>query len=758
MYSSQEWWSNTATGGGNDPGDPIGETLRFRGSTAYLENTTIQCPLEYTFSAWVKTKGPITSIINLFGQNSSAAGTNGPNLAFTSDIFLQYYVNASFTPSVSTAVFRDPSAWYHVVAQQRSDGFTAWVNGESVLATAQVLPGISGNFTIHRNFNGTFLTDEDCYMADVHFIDGQTLDSTTFGRYNANGVWVPRTPVRADGTTALTSEDYGTNGFHLDFHDPANIGEDVAPTGTGHTTANNFTANGFDTTSGDATYDIMQDSPTNNFATINPLFKNGSTKDANLTAAGHTPCWPRPQTIAFPAEGSHMFEWQTGANTGYDLVMISADPNTVNDFGGNSIYIQAGQNTSSPNLNGSYSQVTITGPGTTFQPNNYYQVSWDGTSMRLYQEGALVTTYTNFPDIPQFLGIGNNYDDQYLEFGQRGFKYPIAGFEPLSTAKMFTPTIANGRDHFRAITDTGANILTSAQGAFASGLWWIKDRANANQHQLVDVMNGTSDVWYTPAGTGGHAYAAPAGNSVAWCWLAGDSNVANTDGTVASTVRANNEAGFSIVRWNGAWTTDATAGHGLTQSPDFVIYLGYTGNLIAAWHSAPTPAAGYLYLNSTIGWSTNIDILNSAGMTATTIGIGSFSNGATNTAYVWHSVPGYSAFGSYAGNASDDGPFVYTGFRPAFVLLKCQNAALPWSIFDSTRNTHNPANLKLYPNGTGKENEAPNGSTDGPTFNKIDMLSNGFKLRGSYGNTNGSNTYVYAAFAENPFQAPVTAR
>jgi hypothetical protein len=296
-------------------------------------------------------------------------------------------------------------------------------------------------------------------------------------------------------------------------------------------------------------------------------------------------------------------------------------------------------------------------------------------------------------------------------------------------------------------------ILDQAQAAFPSGgLWWIKDRVNSNQHQLVDVMNGTSDVHQSPAGTGGHAYAAPTGDSVAWCWKAGDSDVANTNGTIPATIRANPDAGFSIVQWIGNQIA-GSVGHGLNGTPDYIIGVGYTGGLLPMWSSAATPAAGYFYLNSAGGWTTNEDIWNSAQMSATTIGVGSSSltnqAGQLLTAYVWTAIPGYSAFGSYTGNGNADGPFVYLGFSPAFVLIK-SNAAGNWWIYDSTRDTYNPSQHPLEANTTAAE-------LTGATHD-IDFLSNGFKMRTTNAAVNSTADYIYAAFAENPFQSPATAR
>jgi hypothetical protein len=316
----------------------------------------------------------------------------------------------------------------------------------------------------------------------------------------------------------------------------------------------------------------------------------------------------------------------------------------------------------------------------------------------------------------------------------------------VSTAELPAVAITNPSDYFSTILDTGANILINAQSTISNGLWWIKDRANTNQHQLVDSVRGTGAVSNIPAQTVA-AYATPAGNSVAWCWNAGGSPVTNNDGSVATQVSANTAAGFSVVTYSMATTTaGATFGHGLDQEPELIFH-----------HNTPGPAGEKIDLayHKDLGTNKYVSFSSSSPSTTltniwtvspTTFGSGIGSNiviaATQHIAYCWHSVPGYSSIGSYVGNGNADGPFVYTGFRPAFVMYKRTDVANDWVIKDSARNVYNPTKLDLYPSTTQAE----------ISHSDIDFTSNGFKLRNALASSNASGgTYIYMAFAEHPF-------
>ena len=215
-------------------------------------------------------------------------------------------------------------------------------------------------------------------------------------------------------------------------------------------------------------------------------------------------------------------------------------------------------------------------------------------------------------------------------------------------------------------------------------------------------------------------------------------------------------AGFSVVTWTNTTFTNATVGHGLGASPSLIITKSRNNTSgWLTWHSS-IGSTQYLLLQTTGAAVTNASAFN--GVSSTTFTLGDNSawgvSGYTYVAYCFAAVAGYSAFGSYTGNGSTDGPFVYCGFRPRWVMIKASSGSgspgnQDWYVLDSSRDTYNLTANKLFPNSSNAENASPNTSTT----NALDFLSNGFKLRTSNdGTNNGSNTYIFAAFAENPFK------
>ena len=243
------------------------------------------------------------------------------------------------------------------------------------------------------------------------------------------------------------------------------------------------------------------------------------------------------------------------------------------------------------------------------------------------------------------------------------------------------------------------------------------------------------------------------GSYVLWNWKAnGGTTSSNTAGNITSTVQVNSTAGFSIVTWTGNENSSATVGHGLGVKPDmvffkrrnatynWVVYCGQLGivggnNMFAYLNltNAAEQGAGFNFTSTTIT-PTN----------------GAPTNSGNMIAYCFAEKQGYSKFGKYVGNGDYDGPFVYTGFKPAFVLLKNASAYESWAVYDTARNIFNLTNLKLSPDTADSENN--NGGIGGTAYNNIDILSNGFKCRSNNAATNASaNTIIYMAFAENPF-------
>jgi len=251
---------------------------------------------------------------------------------------------------------------------------------------------------------------------------------------------------------------------------------------------------------------------------------------------------------------------------------------------------------------------------------------------------------------------------------------------------------------------------------------------------------------------------------VAWCWNAGGVSVTNSAGTnnasVASTYRANKAAGFSIVTYTGSNTTNGTVAHGLGATPSLIILknraadgwfvghtsIGWLGNL-----RLESTSAFYNDAGSNAPWG---DTAPTSNVFTVSIGGGGWANAVGNNyvAYCWAEIPGYSAFGKYdAGNNSN--PFIYTGFKPAFVMIKSYSGAYDqayasWTIYDNKRNPTNKATNPLFANLSAAEGARGNGSSQ-PNVLDIDLLSNGFKILVSATEIN-YGLYVYAAFAETP--------
>jgi hypothetical protein len=366
-------------------------------------------------------------------------------------------------------------------------------------------------------------------------------------------------------------------------------------------------------------------------------------------------------------------------------------------------------------------------------------------------------------------------------FGQRAWAYtPPAGYNALTTKNL--PRLTNAaaiapNQYFDAVTytGTGAAQTITLPGSFQPDLVWVKARANPGTHQNllhdsvrgitkwlisndtgVEATDGTSFSSFNSngftLGTGANGHNISAETMVAWCWRAGGAPVSNTSGTVTSSVSANTTSGFSIATWTGSNANSATIGHGLTSAPSmFIIKARNATNNWYVWHSGLTGPTYGMSLNAADAQA--VFTYGTATVGATTITAVSGANGlanvnATSTNYVgyfWAEVPGFSKIGSYVGNGSTDGPFVYTGFRPAFILTKdITTGSYWWEMVDSARASFNPSDKTLYAN-------VPDSEYTSSGYNK-DLISNGFKIRGNSGahNTVGS-TYIYMAFAGKSF-------
>ena len=345
---------------------------------------------------------------------------------------------------------------------------------------------------------------------------------------------------------------------------------------------------------------------------------------------------------------------------------------------------------------------------------------------------------------------------------------------------MAYSSIVKPTDYFNTKIYTGNGGTQSITGVGFQPDWiWLKDRDNTYSHQLVDVVRGntkylnsdeadaegTASDRITSFDSDGFSLGSYIGtnksssNVASWNWKAANSaGSSNSDGNISSTVSANTTAGFSIVSYTGTGSNPATVGHGLGAVPKVVLVK--PRNDAQSWcmyhESLGNDNIIYLDVTSAAGGSS---VWNNTTPTSSvfTVNDNQVNKSSTNyIAYCFTDVKGYSIIGSYTGNGNADGPFVYTGFKPAFVLHKKSSATDDWNIFDNKRNPHNVVNKYLIPNSNGAEGTSTN----------RDFLSNGFKIRSSssYVNLSGA-TFIYMAFAENPFvgndsgtAVPVTAR
>ena len=321
-------------------------------------------------------------------------------------------------------------------------------------------------------------------------------------------------------------------------------------------------------------------------------------------------------------------------------------------------------------------------------------------------------------------------------------------------------------------TGTGATLAVSNavnSVGMHPDLLWIKNRSAANSHQLADSIRGVTKYLFSDANSveetrtdqvtalsaSGFSLSAlvvntavnnTSNNYVGWQWKAGGTAVSNTSGTITSSVSANPTAGFSVVTYTGTGA-NATVGHGLGVVPSLVICKNRSAAQGWITYHISSGATDYLVLNATTAATASSTAWNNTAPTSSvfSVGVNSGTGGLTDpyVAYCWAPVAGYSGFGRYTGNGSADGPFVYLGFRPRWILIKSISAITNWRILDTSRDVVNVESLELFPNLSNAEG----------TGVSLDGLSNGFKIRtaGSAYNTS-ADTYIYAAFAENPLK------
>lgn len=781
----------------------ISRSVRLRSSaSAYFNRTPASASNRktWTWSGWVK-RGLISgsATYEVFSGDNGATSFTG--IRFVNDqIYVQDFVSATKNIFwITNAVFRDPSAWYHVVVKydttqaSSTNSVLVYINGVSQALTftastgsyVQNYDGIVNSTFIHKIGEKASANYFDGYLTEINFIDGTALTPSSFGSTNAiTGVWQP---AKYTGT-------YGTNGFYLNFSDnsaatAATIGKDYSGN------ANNWTPNNISVTAG-TTYDSMLDVPTpyadggngrGNYCVLNPLDKNtnmaSSSGNLDWVNAGATQYSTR--STIFPTSGKWYAEFTISSSS---AIIAIANQNAVVQ-GANGLNGVFALTTFIYNNSGTAAQSGLA----SFAASDVIAVAYDAdtNSVQFYRNnstyGTAVTPSATGP-FCFYVGANGSACTINANFGQRPFTYtPPSGYVALNTQNLPTPTISNGANYMAATTYTGTNATLAISNAvnsisFQPDWVWVKSRSGISRNTLFDSIRGNTKVIWTDstdaegtenAGTGlssfnsngftlGTDIAGTNGSTngngttyVAWQWKAGTTSSSNTNGSITSTVSVGATQGFSVVTYTGTGA-NATVGHGLGVAPKMIIAksrsnAGGDSGIWVVYHASLTSASYFLYLNQTDAQTLATTVWNATAPTSTVFSIGTASGSgtaSTHVAYCFSEIAGYSKFGSYTGNGSTDGPFVYCGFRPRWVLIKCSStggAGYEWELVDTSRNTSNVTNFVLYPNLSDAEATASSAI--------LDITSNGFKLRGGANIINASSaTYIYAAFAENPFK------
>ena len=718
-----------------------------------------------TFSTWVK-RGKLGAYQNLINTELDVT-YYGPALKFYNDDTLYFLDGNAGIALQSSAKYRDPSAWYHVVVAMdttqatEADRVKIYVNNEQITSFAtSTYPSQNSEWLLCSN-NAHYIGKDydasnylDGYLTETYLIDGQALTPSSFGEADATtGQWVPK----------AFSGSYGARDRYYNFSDSADMGADSS--------GNNLdaTLNGSLGASSQAV-----DTPTDNYCIMNWLKK--ATNVTPSAGALTTACGPTSKILGSIGVSSGKWYWEStfdSATAGSNLGVptgIAQDKTDVEGSPGNDsedyIYMALGEkrnNSSSVSYGSSFTTGDVIGVALDLD-NGAIWFSKNGTwqnSATIAEIEAGTTTnaaYTGlsgtyFPMCGCYSGSATHTYTH--EFGQFGLTYTVpTGFLALAAANLSDPTIKDPSDYFdiSLYTGTGASLEIS-DFSFQPDFVWIKNRDQTDSHAMYDDVRGaqariesddsaaeaTIDNGLTSFDADGFTLGTLAAvntsteDYIAWCWLESVT------------------AGFDIVSYAGSGVAK-TVSHSLGVVPEMIIVKNRDSAVNwAVYHKdldTSAPEDKYMVLNSTASVADLNTYWNDTAPTSSVFSVGTVDNtnksGDDLIAYLFASVEGFCKVGKYTGNASTDGPFAYCGFRPKFVMLKRYEASTTnWHIYDTSRDTYNTAQYILAPN----SNLADQGSW------ALDIVSNGFKLRATSVTVNASSGgYIFLAFAEYPFK------
>ena len=754
---------------------------------------------KWTFSCWIKLGSVAAADRRILSAGASDGASTNIRINSSHQLEIFRLVGGSFAGRLTTnRLFRDPHAWYNIVASVDTEEDTAgnrfrlYVNGEEETSFAtESQPDEDSD--LHVNSTNSHKIGEaigggenfDGYIAQAVLIDGSQLAASSFGEYDENGVW---RPVSVSGLT------FGTNGFYLNM---ASSGADLGDDASGN--SNDFTNNNSATQSGD--------SPTTNHCVWSPLTMDLNASSSLALSKGNLVVsnTASEDTNVHGSFGLSAGKWyfEVTVDTineiflGVSDATIASNANAKTEAGAfvldlknaNKYNNDGGSSYGSAFTNGDVANVALD------LDNGKIWIGKDGT----YPNSGNPATGSNemysgisgtfFP----FLSTqGGGTKQGTTNFGQSSFTTSApSGFEPWNTAKLYedaAPAIEDGSAHFQATTYTGngadgLEVNQSGNSTFKPSLAWFKNRAVGDSHALYDLVRGIDKRAYsntnTDGGTTSHIASFDAdgftvnndtqingsGNAhVTWQWKGdGTSGSTNSNGSINSTVNVNTTSGFVA----GTYTTPSeaaavrTIGHGLGGALDMLFLRNQGTGHWAVWHNAL--GNEYLRLNATDaktsgGTETNSlwnATLPSASTTTFSIGTNSDVNG-NNVSFMFYgfrAIPGYSAFGSYSGNGSSNGPLISLDFTPSFFLQKRIDSSGAWHMYDTARDPFNYNDTRLFADSASAEYSNGEGI--------LDILSNGVKIRDTETWFNASGgTFMYMAFAENPFSGttPATAR
>tara|TARA_Y100000401_G_scaffold112253_1_gene111468 strand:+ start:3483 stop:6068 length:2586 start_codon:yes stop_codon:yes gene_type:complete len=843
-------------------GYTIDQSLRFNDDdSAYLNRTagTATSNDIGTFSLWTK-RGNLGGG-NAFFSNHSAQ-TDRTMFQFDADTIQVFgkISNSINLELITTPVFRDPGAWYHIVVavdvtqSSASNRVKIYVNGTQItdFGTATYpaqntdLPLFSkNNMNVGARFSSSLGDYYDGYLAEFHYIDGQQLAPSSFAETNSDtNQWQA---VEYEGS-------YGNNGFYLKFGGEGFLTYDreseIAVTsnqdwtnsaGAATSVVLDDLVNGVESNDdagggwGDSAWAASGSYIRFDFGSAK-TYKNAQWKWINSSGTEGTWKWQGSNnasdwtdigssfTLSPGSSGvdgtvrSQEFASELGSNTTayryYQILGISGNVNTsgrrlamyfsetVYGLGGDSSgqgnnftvnnLIWSDQVLDSPsnsfcvlnpidtNTSGTLSDGNLVTSGNarvTMQPASgqwYYEKDGSGVSVSGAFNPSLTSGTYNFGSS----GTGGYSDGN----GKGNFDNAVpSGYLAVCSDNLPNPSIADPTDYFNTVLYTGSAGTFSLTGVgFQPDFVWVKQRGGAEKHYLADVVRGsnkglssnstaaeTSDAadghidsfdsngW---TGEGDKPVTTSSGVTFAsWNWKAGGTASSNGNGTITSLVSANTTAGFSVLTYTGTGS-NGTVGHGLSSAPSLIITKGRTASGSGfsddfCVYSEPLGNGSSVFLNTGAAKVDSSMYWNSTSPTSTVFSLANDTttneSGRSYAAYCFSNIDGYSKVGSYTGNANADGPFVYIGFRPAFVIIKATAGTEEWYMFDNKRNTYNSVNQYLHPN----SNSAENGYAQGDSQNIVDFLSNGFKIKHARNalNTSGSDM-IYLAFAESPFK------